>query len=61
MSGELKQLIHNVWSMTVLRIGTDAANVPFVEIRIKKTGQERRLYVGDNLDMVLDLDEKKSQ
>ena len=52
----LKQIIQNIWSMTVIRIATDSDNIPFVEVRIDQTGQEKRLYAGDNLEMHLDLD-----
>lgn len=52
----LKQVIKNVWSMTVLRIATDSNNIPFVDVRIEESGQEKRLYVGDKLDINLDID-----
>lgn len=56
MSGQgFKKLEQNVWSMTVIRIGTDANDVPFVDVRITETGEERQLYVGDSLNMILDL------
>lgn len=41
--------------MTVLRIGVDSDNIPFVVVRINETGEERRLYVKDNLEMHFDL------
>lgn len=51
----LKKLEQRVWSMTVLRIGVDSDNIPFVVVRINETGEERRLYVKDNLEMHFDL------
>lgn len=46
-----KQVEKIVWSMTVLRISTDSANIPFVEVRINETGEKRRLYVDDELEI----------
>jgi hypothetical protein len=55
MNQGLKQYEKTIWSMTVVRIGVDSSNTPFVEVKVTETNEQRRLYVGDVFKMQLDL------
>lgn len=63
MNYGLIRLEQKVWTITVLRVGIDGNNDPCVDIRINETGEKRRLYAGDNLEIRIELKDEveKSQ